>query len=279
MKLAVSNIAWRVNDRLEAYALLERHGITGLEIAPGLFFHGAADPFVPEEELAHAAASEIRPAGLRVVSMQSLLFGVHGAALFGSPDERLRFDTAIRRAIDLAARIDVPNLVFGSPLQRIVPEGMSTMQAEEIALVAFRALGDAARLSGCTIAIEPNSAIYGTNFLIRTREALAFVASVDHPSIGLNLDVGALLMNDEFEDLETLVEAAAGRIAHVHISEPYLAPAPKRTQPTARVLKAVGSSGYEGWFSIEMKTVDEPSLATLDRSLDRLASAVEAARL
>ena len=277
MKLAVSNIAWRADDRLEAYALLERHGVTALEIAPGLFFHAAADPFTPDEDQASAAFAEIQPAGLRIVSMQSLLFGVSGAALFGNSDERSRFDAAIRRAIDLAGRFDIPNLVFGSPRQRIVPETMTAAHANEVAITVFRTLGDAAQAAGCAIAIEPNPAAYGTNFLTRTQEALAFAASVDHPAIGLNLDVGALLMNGEFDDLEPLVAAAAGRIAHVHLSEPHLAPAPERTETAAWVLRTVRAIGYDRWFSIEMKTVDEPSLAALDRSLGRLAAAVAVA--
>jgi len=277
MKLAVSNIAWRADDRLEAYALLERHAVTGLEIAPGLFFHAAADPFTPDEDQARAALAEIHPAGLRIVSMQSLLFGVSGAALFGNADERSRFNAAIRRAIDLAGRFGIPNLVFGSPRQRIVPETITAAHANEVAIAVFRTLGDAAQAADCAIAIEPNPAAYGTNFLTRTQEALAFVASVDHPAIGLNLDVGALLMNGEFDDLEPLVAAAVGHIAHVHLSEPHLAPAPERTETAARVLRTVRATGYDRWFSIEMKTVDEPSLAALDRSLGRLAAAVAAA--
>lgn len=277
MKLAVSNIAWRSADRLEAYALLQRHGITGLEIAPGLFFHAATDPFTPGKDEASEALAEIHSAGLRIVSMQSLLFGVTGSALFGSPGERSQFDAAMRRAIDLAGRFGIPNLVFGSPRQRIVPEAMTAAQADEVAVAIFRSLGDAARAAGCTIAIEPNPATYGTNFLTRTQEALALAVSVDHPAIGLNLDVGALLMNGEFDDLEPLVAAAAGRIAHVHLSEPHLAPAPERAETAVWVLRTVRASGYDRWFSIEMKTVDEPSLAVLDRSLGRLMAAVAAA--
>lgn len=279
MKLAASNIAWRIDDRLKAYALLERHGFTGLEIAPALFFHSAADPYIPDQEQADAALAEVDGAGLRIISMQSLLFGVNGAALFGSSDEQLRFDVAMRRAISLAGRFGIPNLVFGSPRQRNVPEAMSPEQADEIAIAAFQALGDAAQAARTAIAIEPNPAAYGANFLTRTEEALSFVAKVNHPAIGLNLDVGALLMNDEISKLESLVAAAAGRIAHVHISQPQLEPAPERIEAAAQVIRTVSDAGYAKWFSIEMKAVEESSLATLDRSLERLAAAAAEAGL
>ena len=47
MKIAVSNIAWPAGLRDEAYAILRDGGVTGLEIAPGLFLAGAVDPFAP----------------------------------------------------------------------------------------------------------------------------------------------------------------------------------------------------------------------------------------
>ncbi|MEM6586741.1 MAG: hypothetical protein AAF692_13395 [Pseudomonadota bacterium] len=46
--LAMSNIAWSPDERLDAYRLMAQAGMTGLEIAPGLFFHEAEDPFAPD---------------------------------------------------------------------------------------------------------------------------------------------------------------------------------------------------------------------------------------
>ena len=43
-----------------------------------------------------AALAEIAGAGLALVSMQSLLFGVSGAALFEGPDARAAFEEAVR---------------------------------------------------------------------------------------------------------------------------------------------------------------------------------------
>jgi len=88
MKLAMSNIAWSPDERLEAYQILGKAGLAGLEIAPGLFFHAAEDPFEPDADVAHTAMAELTDAGLTLVSMQSLLFGVKGAGLFEGPDAR-----------------------------------------------------------------------------------------------------------------------------------------------------------------------------------------------
>jgi len=102
MKLSMSNIAWLPEERLEAYAILAEAGFTGLEIAPGLFCHAADDPFLPDTASARVARVEMADAGLSLVSMQSLLFGVTGAALFEGPEARAAFEAGMRRAIALA---------------------------------------------------------------------------------------------------------------------------------------------------------------------------------
>ena len=109
------------------------------------------------------------------------------------------------RAIDLAGRLGILNLVFGSPRQRIVPEAMEPSDARNIAIETFRALGDRAVGAGTVIAIEPNPAAYGTNFLNTLEEAAAFVETVAHPGIALILDLGAMHMNARFADTADLL--------------------------------------------------------------------------
>lgn len=273
MKLAVSNIAWLPADRAAAYAILKAAGISGLEIAPGLFFDGAGDVFVPTGAEADPVLEEMRAAGLELVSMQSLLFGVEGAALFEGEAGLDRLRTGMGRAIALAGRFGIPNLVFGSPRQRNVPDGMSLGAAEAIAVEEFRRFGDLAAKAGTRISVEPNPAAYGTNFLNRIGEAEAFVRKVDHPAITLIVDVGALHMNGDFGDIEAVASRTKGLVSHVHISEPELAPSPADPDQAARVMRAMTGAGYGGWFSIEMKTPPEPRLEILERSVGRLVAA------
>jgi sugar phosphate isomerase/epimerase len=273
MKLAVSNIAWAPADRDAAYAILRGAGITGLEIAPGLFFDGAADVFVPTEADVEAALRAMRAAGLELVSMQSLLFGVEGAALFEGEAALERLRTGIDRAITLAGRVGIPNLVFGSPRQRNIPDGLDPLAAEALAVDAFRRFGDAAARAGTRISVEPNPAAYGTNFLNRVAQAEAFVRRVNHPAITLIVDVGALHMNGDFDTVEAVAGRAAALVSHVHISEPNLDPAPARVDQAARVMTAMTEAGYRGWFSIEMKARPEPGLGALEASVARLAAA------
>ncbi|MFG1204896.1 sugar phosphate isomerase/epimerase family protein [Xanthobacter aminoxidans] len=211
-------------------------------------------------------------AGLSFVSMQSLLFGVQGAALFGDAAAQERFVTGMRRAILVAGRFGIPNLVFGSPGQRNVPEGLSAAAARHIAAGVSRTLGDAAAAAGTRLGIEFNPAAYGTNFLNTHDEVADFVAAVDHPAVTIILDVGALHMNGHFEAIEAIAPRLAPRVSHVHLSEPQLAPAPARPEQAARVIRAMGAAGYAGWFSVEMKAPPD-GLAGVEATLERLTAA------
>ncbi|MDR6128206.1 sugar phosphate isomerase/epimerase [Sphingomonas sp. SORGH_AS802] len=277
MKFAVSNIAWPVDRLTEAYAILRDHGVTGLEIAPGLFFAHAADPFRPSSDEVGTAIDAVRDAGLELVSMQSLLFGVADAALFEGADARETLVAAMHRAIDLAGRLAIPTLVFGSPRQRQIPATLDEEQAAAIAIDLFRTLGDRAASCGTRIAMEPNPAAYGTNFLNRMEEADAFVRRVDHPAIVLNFDIGALHMEGDFARIERIAADTIDRIGHVHISEPQLAPAPADVSQAAHALRVLRDAGYQGWYSIEMKAAMPDSLDALRRSLDILEQAVQEA--
>lgn len=276
MKLAVSNIAWPADLRDKAYDLLLAKGVAGLEIAPGLFLAGLADPFAARTaELAEALAPA-RMRGLELVSMQSLLFGVRGAQLFGTAEERATFLAAMRRALALAARLGVPNLVFGSPRQRNVPANVDRAEAMRQAADLFAMLGEEAQKLGLRIAIEPNAAVYGTNFLNRIEEALAFVRLVDHPGVVLNFDTGALIAAEELDRVEQIAAMAAPAIGHVHLSEPALAPAPASCADALRVLRALNAVGHKGWCSIEMAAAGHDPLAALDLAIDRAVAAFSA---
>ncbi|SFT11692.1 Sugar phosphate isomerase/epimerase [Sulfitobacter marinus] len=272
---SVSNIAWSVEDRLNSYAVLENAGVEGLEIAPGLFFSASKDPFNPDASTARTALGEITAHGLSLVSMQSLLFGVPGASLLGSSDERAALERGMIRAIELGGRFGIPNLVFGSPAQRRIPDGMCEEQSWSEAADTFRRLGDKAVREGCVIAIESNPEIYGTNFLTTLEQAEAFVTMVDHPGITLILDLGAMHINGTIDTVAGRVNNFARKLSHVHVSEPQLAPAPKDVSTLGPILSALVSSGYSRAVSIEMKQ-HEGGLEILRSCVDALLSGMPA---
>lgn len=277
MILAASNIAWLYEERLAAYDLMQAHGLKGLEIAPGLFFSQAQDPFAPDAQTAALALHEIETRGLSLVSMQSLLFGVSGAALFGESEARVVFEHGMNRAVDLAGRFGIPNLVFGSPTQRRIPPSLTPLAARDQAVTVFQRLGDRALEAGTVIAMEANPVAYGTNFLNTLDEVLDFVARVGHPAIGLNLDLGAMHMNGTHHTVVDRLTDIAPHLQHVHVSEPDLAPAPRDIASLEPVLTALKERGYGRAVSIEMKR-HALGLAGLQSRFDALLCALEGGR-
>lgn len=267
---AVSNIAWPFADRFKAYGLLQTHQVAGLEIAPGMLFADADDAFAPPAQLVHQRLAEIAAAGLKLVSMQSLLFGVKGVALFGDADQRQAYVAALVRAIGIAARLEIPHLVLGSPRERNIPDGMPAEEAARIAADVLATLADLAQAQGCRIGLEPNPAVYGTNFATHTDSAAATVRAVGHPGLCLTLDIGNLHINDEMDGLRAVVGRNVDLIGHAHLSEPQLALAPQTVETAVDVVSALKGSGYQGWLSIEMRESGERSLDALVLSLERL---------
>jgi sugar phosphate isomerase/epimerase len=272
MKLAISNIAWMPEERGEVYDLMADLGVTGLEIAPGLFFNAAADPFLPSPDVARTALTEIEDRGFTIVSMQSLLFGVAGAALFDGAEARANLTRGMERAINLAGRFGIPNIVFGSPKQRRVPEGLPMNEALDQAVDLFRHFAAIATSAGTKIAIEANPSAYGTNFLNTLDESLDFVQRVNHSAVVSMLDLGAMHMNGVYASILNRIPCLLPTLHHVHVSEPNLAPAPRKASALAPVLSALRKAGYHNWVSIEMKRPPE-GVSGVRSALHRLVTA------
>ena len=256
MRLAASNIAWEAAQDEAMYEYLASHGVMGLEIAPTRIF-----PERPYEHLAEAERfrqSLKRDYGLRVVSMQSIWYG-RQERLFGSPEERQILRRYTERAVDFAAALECPNLVFGCPRNRV--RGGA---AYETAVEFFRKAGDYALAHGTRIAIEANPEIYGTDFINGTSEAFALAQTADSAGLGVNLDVGTMVENGE--SIQLLRGAAA--VHHVHLSEPYLA-VPQKRDLHGDLAGFLRENDYGGWVSLEMKPPTDSGL--LYASLDYLA--------
>lgn len=268
MRLAISNIAWAPEQATRAYEIMNDLGVQGLEIAPGQAFATEPEPFAPSHDAVERWRREIEARSLVPVSMQSLLYGVSGARLFGSPEECRQFEDALARAIDLAHRLAIPNLVVGSPGNRTIPDGVDRAKAEHIAIEVFRRLGDSASAAGATLALEPVPRAYGTNFLNTVEEAADFARRVDHPAVRINFDIGCLLMNGDIGSAPELFASAGDLVAHVHISEPHLAPV-TQSDELRSALRGMAALGHKGWVSIEMRSNGHDSLDTVRSAITR----------
>lgn len=265
MELSVSNIAWDIAEEAAVADLLAARGVRKVDVAPGKYF----------EDPARASAAEIEAVrrwwadrGFQIIGLQALLFGTSGLNLFGDDGRMLERLGAICRVGGL---LGAKALTFGSPRQRDRGD-LDDAAALAEATAFFRRLGDAAAAQGVTVCLEPNPAMYGCNFMVRTAEAAAVVEAVAHPAIRLQLDVGALAANGE-PPRET-IEAVAHLIGHVHASEPGLVVLGDGGSPHAEAGAALRRALPGAPVTIEMAAAkDEPHLAAVARALDVAESA------
>lgn len=240
MNLAVSNIAWDINTDNEMYTFLKENGFDGLEIAPTRIFPDSPyDNISGAEKFARLLHDEN---GLKIVSMQSILFG-RTENIFGTEEEYSILVNYMKKAIDFAAALKCENLVFGCPKNR----QMGDKSRYGIAVKFFSEIGEYAKSKGTTVSIEANPSIYGTDFVNTTEQAVQLIKDVSPSILGLNLDFGTIIQNGE--DVGAL---NLEFVNHVHISEPQLAPITRRAEHEI-LLRRLSENGYKKYISIEMK--------------------------
>lgn len=260
MTLSVSNIAWTTAQDEAALHLLASLGVRHLELAPTRWWPDLSE--VGDGQVARARVVWER-FGFKVVAFQSLLFGQPSLNVF-EPSAREACRRYLEAVIDLAGRMGVSTLVFGSPKNRM--RGiLSDTEAFAVAVPFFQAVACRAEAARVRFCFEPNPAAYGADFGCTVQESLSLIEAVDRPAFCLNLDTGALAVNGE--DPEESVTLARGRIGHVHASEPLLAAfgTPRADHP--RVSQALQDVGYDGVVSIEMRS----SAAGLDALAEAVA--------
>ena len=245
MNLSVSNIAWSAEYDEEMYDFLNNNGINGLEIAPTCIFqYHPYDNLVQAKDFACRLKEDY---GIVISSIQSIWFGIT-ESIFDSDSCRQRLVDYTKKAIDFACMLGCSNIVFGCPQNRTVPSDITPNQYLPIAYDFFNQIGDYASACRTYIAIEPNPAIYNTNFINTTPEAFEICHELNNPGIKINADIGTLIHNNE--NIEILIDNI-NLINHIHISEPYLVPIKKRILHNELKNKLQGTN-YDKFLSVEM---------------------------
>jgi D-psicose/D-tagatose/L-ribulose 3-epimerase len=266
-RLAVSNIAWDAADDDEIAAVLRRHGVHGIEIAPTKW---RSDPIASTNADRAEYRRRWEDQDIEIVAMQALLFGQSERRLFGSDRQRFELAAYLRGIIGLGADFGAGALVFGSPKNR-VRDGLGTAGALAIAADFFADVGAYAFSHGTTICIEANPAAYGCDWITTTAQAVEFCRLVDSPGIRLNADLGGMAMTGE--ELAPTISAAAPWLEHFHISEPHLAELAAASNH-AGAAAALAAVGYDRWLSIEMRDAGPGNRrAAIERAL-RLVQSV-----
>jgi sugar phosphate isomerase/epimerase len=216
--ISISNIAWDVSlDEIVSEILVD-NGVSYIDIAPPKYF----------KEIKRTQDNEISKVkkywvdkGITPLGMQSLLFGTHGLNVFGTPDVQKKLLEHLADICHIGNILGARKLVFGSPRNRDRSH-LSDKEALNIACNFFNHLGDIARVNDVVICLEPNPECYNSNFMTSSIETVEMVGIINHSHIRMQLDIGAMDINNESPD--EVIKHVAPWVQHIHISEPQLTP-------------------------------------------------------
>ena len=112
MKIAVSNIAWPVEQDAQIADALAACGVRGIEIAPTKIW---PKPLEATESEIGAYRRWWSDRGISIVAAQALLFGRPDLTIFENEATRRLTRDHLEGIIRLCARLGAEALVFGSP--------------------------------------------------------------------------------------------------------------------------------------------------------------------
>jgi sugar phosphate isomerase/epimerase len=259
MKFAICNETFLDWPFDKAFDFAAECGYTGIEIAP---FTMAADARQVTASRRDEVRRQAEAAGLEVVGLHWLLAKTTGYHLT-TPDKATRQRTGeyVRELVRLCRDLGGSKMIFGSPLQRNVLEGVSQEQAMDHAAEVVEGCLGVLEDSGVTLCIEPLGPAEG-NFLNTAADAVRLIERIGHPNCRLILDCKA--MSSEAVPIAELVRRHVGVLEHFHANDPNKQGPGFGELDFAPIFAALGEVDYHGWVSVEVFDY-EPGVERLAR--------------
>ncbi|MBL8850231.1 MAG: sugar phosphate isomerase/epimerase [Planctomycetaceae bacterium] len=247
MKFAICQELFEGWDWERQCRFIAETGYTGVEVAPFALSGPPASLSAAERERYRKTAAD---QGLEIIGLHWLLAKTQGLHLTSR-------DAAVRRATsaylselaDLCADLGGSIMVFGSPLQRNLTDGMSRAEGLELASEVFRGSLPRVAERGVTICMEPLTT-KETNFITTCADAAQLIERVAHPHFMLHQDVKAML--SEAEPIPALVHRFSHLTRHFHVNDSNLLGPGMGETDFHPILGALRETGYDGWVSVEV---------------------------
>jgi sugar phosphate isomerase/epimerase len=265
MKFAICNEifqGWNLEDTL-AYAA--KAGYDAVEIAPFTIAKRVTDIPAGERQKIRATAAQN---GIGISGIHWVLAQTEGLHL-AHPDTAVRAETSayLRELVDFCADLGGRIVVFGSPKQRNIPDGVTPREALEWATGAFREPVRRAENRGVTICFEPLAATE-TNFINTAAEAIQFVQQFSSPHFKIILDVKAMCA--EPKPIPQIIRDSWPHFAYFHANDKNLKGPGFGQVDFKPIAAALKESGYDGFVSVEVFNYDEGPEVIATKSLEYL---------
>lgn len=240
-------------------------GYAGVEIAP--FTLGPSVDQI-DDQTRRYVREKAQQYRLEIVGLHWLLARTSGLHIT-HPDRLIREHTVkyLIKLIKLCADLGGTVMVFGSPAQRSVSDGVDYAEAWSYALDTFRQLVPALEKHGVILCLEPLSP-EETNFITSAREAAAMIEQVGSENFRLLLDVKA--MSSEQVPIPEIIYEYGGLLRHFHANDANKRGPGFGDTDFAPIAGALKSVNYAGWVSVEVFDFTPDPVTIAQKSLEYL---------
>lgn len=271
MKYAICNETFGDWPVEQALALARDSGYTGWEVAP---FTLTDDITQFSQADRQAYRNLVAEYDLQIIGLHWLLAKTEGYHLTTLDSQvRQRTTEYFAHLTKLCAELGGDVMVLGSPQQRNYPEDQTGEQAMDAAAECLRGVLPSLEEHGVRLALEPLGRGEG-NFLNTAAEGRELMSRLDHPNVGLHLDVKA--MSDEPTPIPQIIRDNVEAMMHFHANDPNLRGPGMGDVDFVPIFEAIQSVGYEGWISVEVfdyspgpETILRESMANMVAAMPR----------
>jgi len=273
IRLGICNELFEGWDFAEVCRTVKTLGYEGLEIAP---FTLAPRIIDLGSDRRRELRAMVEDSGLVTIGLHWLLAKTEGFYLT-SPDREVRLRTGDYLVSMAEATRDLGGslVVFGSPKQRDLLPGVSQEQATEYAIEVFQRVMPTIGAIGVDFCLEP-LAPTETNFLNTCAQAMAVIEAVNHPHFKLHMDVKAQ-SGETGTSVPELIRRYAREAGHFHAQDVNLKGPGMGDVDFGPIMKALASSGYDRWVSVEVFDFSPGAVETARQSIACLKRELAAA--
>ena len=236
----------------KAFAHAAALGYTGVEIAPfTINSDGKTTNVFDIPPKQRASVRETAAAhGLEVIGLHWLLAKTQGLHLTSNaPATRKRTADYLSELARLCRDLGGWVMVFGSPPQRNLEQGVSYQQGFDNAIEVFKATVPVLEDCGVTIALEPLGPAEG-DFMLTAESGIELAKAIDSQNVKLHLDVKA--MSTESKPIPEIIRDSKDWLVHFHANDPNRLGPGMGDVDFAPIFESLKEIEYAGWVSVEV---------------------------
>jgi sugar phosphate isomerase/epimerase len=261
MKLTISNLSWELNQNYKVIKIIKRYNISQIEISPSKIFNNNYNKNNIKKITNFWNINKIG-----FCSIQSILFNVKNAYLFGNKIQQRIFFNEVKKKIYLCRKIGSKILVFGSPQNKKI---FFKKNFNKIAFNTFKKISQICEKNKIFFCIESNPKIYDCEYLNYTKDAIKLVKKINSNFFRLNLDLGTIIANNE--SYKNIIKNNIQLIGHVQISVPYLKDILLHKDVVKKFIQQLKKNNYQKYISVERLPIKN-NLKNIEKTLKFIKS-------